>query len=120
MQLTPDHMNMNSSLNTFLAMAALGLVTSPLSAAPKSHVKERGHLTLSATLAPPATAPAGPAGTAEIEVIKEKYKSAESATLSISVTGLATGSYSVDAALKDATIVHLGDLAVDATVPPGP
>ena len=101
-------------------MAALGLVTSPLSAAPKSHVKERGHLTLTATLAPPATAPAGPAGTAEIEVIKEKYKSAESATLSISVTGLASGNYSVDAALKDATIVHLGDLAVDATVPPGP
>jgi hypothetical protein len=112
---------MHSSLTTtLLAMTALGLVSSPLAAAPKSHVKERGHLTLSATLAPPATAPAGPAGTAEIEVVKEKYKSAESSTLSISVTGLATGSYSVDATLKDASIVHLGDLAVDASVPPGP
>lgn len=101
-------------------MAALGLLTSPLSAAPKSHVKERGHLTVTATLAPPPTAPAGPSGTAEIEVTKPKFKSVETATLKISVTGLATGSYSVDATLKDASIVHLGDLAVDTSVPPGP
>jgi hypothetical protein len=83
-------------------------------------VKERGDLTVTATLAPAATAPAGPSGSAEIEVIKEKYKSAEISTLSISVTGLATGSYSVDATLKDASTLHLGDLAVDASVPPGP
>jgi len=101
-------------------MTALGLVSSPLCAAPTSRIKERGQINVTATLAPPATAPAGPAGSAEIEVVKEKYKSAATSTLSISVTGLGTGSYSVDATLMDASIVHLGDLDVDASVPPGP
>jgi len=102
--------------STLLAMTALGLATSA-SAAPKAGVKERGHLTITAALAPPATAPVGPSGTAEIAVEKAKYKSAETATLAITVTGLPSGTYSVDANLKDASVVHLGDLVVDATVP---
>jgi hypothetical protein len=112
---------MHSNITTaFLAMVALGLIASPVAAAPKSHVKERGHLKLTATLAPPETAPSAATGTAEIEVDKPKFKSAETAELTISVTGLGTGNYSVDATLKDASIVHLGDLAIDASVPPGP
>jgi len=112
---------MHSTITTaFLAMAALGLVASPAIAAPKSHVKERGHLKLAATLAPPATAPSAASGTAEIEVDKPKFKSVETAELSLSVTGLTPGNYSVDAALKDASVVHLGDLAIDPSVPPGP
>jgi hypothetical protein len=109
---------MHSTLTTtFLAAAALGLLANPLNAAPKSHVKERGHLTLTAALAAPEAAPSAASGSAAIEVDKPKYKSAETAELQISVTGLATGNYSVDATLKDASTVHLGDLAIDTSVP---
>jgi hypothetical protein len=110
---------MHSTLTTtFLALTAVGLLNCNLSAAPKSQVKERGTRTLTATLTAPATAPAGPSGNAEIEINKEKYKSAAVATLRISVAGLPSGTYSVDATRKDASVLHLGDLAVDAAVPP--
>ena len=112
---------MHKSINTtLLAMAALGLLSSSLSAAPKSRVKERGELTVTATLAPPPTAPVGPSGTAEIVVTKPKFKSVETAILKISVTGLTSGTYSIGAVLKDASTLALGDIVVDTTVPPGP
>ena len=106
--------------HTFLAITALGLVTSPLVAAPKSHVKERGELTMTAALVPPATAPSEASGTAEIHVVKPKFKSEETATLSLILTGLTAGNYSADASLKDASIVHLADVVVDPVVPPTP
>src|SRR5687767_10573229 len=112
---------MQKSINTtLLAMAALGLLTSSLSAAPKSRVKERGELTVTATLAPPPAAPAGPSGTADIVVTKPKFKSVETALLKISVTGLTSGTYSIGAVLKDASTLVLGEIVVDTTVPPGP
>jgi hypothetical protein len=110
---------MHSSLYpALLAAAMIALVTSPVSAAPKSHVKEKGSFTLTATLTATAAAPVGTTGNAEIEVTKEKFKSEATAELSLTTTGLAAGNYSVDATLTDATTAHLGDFVVDGTVPP--
>lgn len=95
-----------------------GLFTTPVGAAPKSHVKERGHLTLTVALQATVGAPVGATASGVIEVTKPKFKSAETASLSLTTTGLATGNYSVDATLDDATTAHLGDFAVDTAAPP--
>jgi len=96
----------------------VGLLTTPAAAEPKSRVKERGHLTLTATLTATLDAPVGATGSGTIEVDKPKFKSSETASLSLTTSGLPTGSYSVDATLDDASKAHLGDFAVDTTVPP--
>ena len=111
------HMHSSLSSPFLTAFAAVALCASPVSAAPKSHLKERGHLTLTAALAATAAAPVGATGNAAIEVTKEKYKSEVSTELKLTSSGLAAGNYSLDATLKDATTVHIGDFVVDGTVP---
>ena len=108
---------MHSSLIPSILLV-LGLLATPAAAAPKSRVKERGHLTLNVTLTATLDAPAGATGSGTIEVDKPKFKSAETASLSLTTSGLTTGTYSVDATLDDATTAHLGDFAVDTAVPP--
>lgn len=109
------HPSLYSTLLT--AAAAVALCASPVSAAPKSHVKERGHLTLTAALAATAAAPVGATGNATIEVTKEKYKSELGTDLKLTTSGLVAGNYSFDATLKDASTIHIGDFVVDGTVP---
>jgi hypothetical protein len=105
-------------LSILSSLLLAGLLTTPLGAAPKSHVKEKGELTFTTALQATIDAPAGTTGSASIEVTKPKFKSVETATLSLTTTGLATGNYSVDATLDDATTAHLGDFAVDTAAPP--
>jgi hypothetical protein len=109
--------------HTTSLLAALGVLSlvAPASAAPKSRVKERGSIVIDIPLAAEAGAPVGVAGSAQIEITKEKFKSAETAELTLTTSGLAAGSYSVDATVATSeTPVHLGDLVVTATPATGP
>ena len=103
--------------NSLLVLAALSLASNSAVAAPQSRVKERGSITVTATLAATLNAPAGAAGSAVIEVSKPKFRDVQTAELALTTTGLSAGSYSVDASLQDLSTAHLGDLIVEAAVP---
>src|SRR4029453_19515155 len=92
--------------NSLPLLVAMTLATSPGLAAPKSNIKERGHATVTATLIATASAPVGATGLATIEVSKPKFIDAQSAELTLTTTGLAPGSYSVDATLQDLSTAH--------------
>jgi hypothetical protein len=98
-----------------VAVTAISLALSSLFAAPGSRVKEMGQLTVSFTLQATIMAPAGASGDAAIEVEKSKFKDDAAASLTLHANGLASGAYSVDAILKDATTVHIGDFSVNTT-----
>jgi hypothetical protein len=103
--------HMNRTFNhALLALTAIGMFTSTASAT-KSGCREKGHATIAFDLQPSVGAPAGPSGSAEIDV--REFKSAQTAALSMTTAGLAAGSYSLDAVLKDETTMHLGDFSVD-------
>ena len=97
---------------SLVAFATLGLIAAPLSAAPKSMVKEKGHFTVTSALTATVAAPVGATASAEIEVTKEKFKSEASAELTLTTSGLGAGEYSLDATLADATIVPVGTFTV--------
>jgi len=99
-----------------IAVTAISLALSSLFAAPGSRVKEKGQLTVSFALQATIMAPAGAGGDAAIEVDKSKFKDDAAASLTLHANGLASGAYSVDATLKDATTVHIGDFSVNTTV----
>src|SRR4030095_13738926 len=103
--------------NSLLVVAVMTLLSSQGDAAPKSHIKERGHATMTAPLTATASAPVGATGLATIEISKPKFIDAQSAELTLTTTGLAPGSYSVDATLQDLSTAHLADLVVDPAVP---
>src|SRR5262249_11593974 len=107
--------------SSVVALASLIIGSGSALAAPKSQVKERGEIHLSATLSATADAPAGATASAEVVIVKKKFKDAAVATLTLTTSGFPEGNYSVDGSLTNgSTPVHLGDFTVGpvATVNP--
>jgi hypothetical protein len=104
-----------------LAACALIFATAVASAAPKSQIKERGEIHLTATLQPAADAPAGVTATADIVIKKTKFNQAGTASLTLTTSGFLVGDYSIDGLLDPAAPpVHLGDFSVGAIDPVNP
>jgi hypothetical protein len=104
-----------------LVLLALGCFTGATTAAPKSHIKERGTIEMEVALEATVDAPAGVAASALITIHKPKFHRPATATLTLTTSGFPAGEYSIDALIKGGTTpVHVGDFAVAAVVPVDP
>ena len=104
-----------------LAICALIFATGSASAAPKSHVKERGEIQLSAELLPAEGAATGATASAEIVIKKTKFNQPGTTSFTLTTSGLVAGEYSLDGLVgPEATLVHLADFVVDPVDPANP
>src|SRR5205085_1688314 len=87
------------------SLAALTFSAVPAMAAP--HAKIRSEFTVTIDLLPPAAAPS--TATGEVEIKVRQKDETEQTKFEISTSGLAAGSYSIDATDALGAVVHLGD-----------
>jgi hypothetical protein len=107
------------AITSLIAIGALVFAAPDASAFPRT--KERAELTLTFDLQPTAAGSGTAAGTATIDLTRVNG-TATSGALDLSLTGLADGTYSVDALLKSdagAEPVNIGSVTVAATAEPG-
>ena len=103
---------------TLTLLTACGLLVQPASAAPQSKVREKATLSISFLLQESTVEgeAATSSGTATLDATRNN--GVETGTLNITVTGLAAGTYSVEGAKADGTLVDLGSVTVAASEDP--
>ena len=95
------------------SLAALTFSAVPAMADP--HAKIRSEFTVTIDLLPPAAAPS--TATGEVEIKVRQKDELEQTKFEISTSGLAAGSYSIDATDALGAVVHLGDFTPTADDP---